>query len=631
MPQGATFLDLAKEISEGLARQVVVATANGEVRDLRDELMEGDGIQLLKPDHPIGLDALRHSCEHILAAAVCKLFDGAQVTMGPKSHDGEFYYDFDIGRPFTPEDLKGIETEMKGMIKQKTPFSRKTVSKAEALKIFKGLAQRFKPEILEWIPSDDVTLYQCGDFLDLCRGPHIQSAGQIKAFKLTGASASYWRADASRDHLQRISGIAFASKQELADHLHRIEEAKKRDHRKLGPQLGLFFVGDKRFNDILGPGLVSWLPKGGRVRGLMEDFSKDLHYKGGYEMVYSPHVAKSELWKKSGHADFYKESMFPAMKMDEQEYLLKPMNCPFHAMMYSHVPKSYRDLPVRLAEFGTVYRYEMAGVLHGLMRVRGFTQDDAHIFCRRDQLDAEIDRVVGFVLDMLRAFGFSKFEVNLSTRPDKFVGDPKDWDAAEGALKNGIERHKLPFEVDAGGGAFYGPKIDIKLRDCLDRLWQCSTIQLDFNNPERFDLSFRNSEGEEERPFMIHRALFGSVERFMGILVEEYAGAFPMWLAPEQVRILTISDRFKEHGEKLLSALKNKGIRAEMPDQSERLGHKIRQAQLDKVPVMLVVGEKEVEEGGATLRMRDGADKGLMSEEKLMEFCLNEAKRPLSS
>lgn len=628
MPNGSTLLDLATAISSGLARQVVVGKMNGNSSDLRETLKPGASVELLKGNTPEGLDTIKHSCEHLLAASVCKRFEGAQVTMGPKVHDGEFYYDFDIGRPFTPEDLTALESDIKAMVKAKVPFERKTTSKAEALKLFKKLGQRFKPEILEWIPDDEVTLYQCGDFVDLCRGPHVPHAGHIKAFKLMGASSAYWRADSNRDQLQRISGVAFSSKEELSTYLHRIEEAKKRDHRKLGPKLGLFFVSDKRFNDVLGPGLVSWLPKGGRLRGIMEDFSKAQHYTGGYEMVYSPHVAKSELWKISGHTDFYRDSMFPSMKMDEQEYLLKPMNCPFHALMYQHVPKSYRELPVRLAEFGTVYRYEMQGVLHGLMRVRGFTQDDAHIFCRRDQLDSEIDRVVGFVLDMLRAFGFDKFEVNLSTRPEKSVGDLKDWAMAEEALLSAIKRHDLPYEIDEGGGAFYGPKIDIKLRDCLDRLWQCSTVQLDFNNPERFNLSFVNDKGEEERPFMIHRALMGSIERFIGILIEEYAGAFPMWLAPEQVRVLTISDRFSGHARSIHDALIQAGIRVEMPDQSERLGAKIRHAQLEKVPVMLIVGEKEVAEGGATVRMRDGEDRGFMPTADIVEFCKNQAVKP---
>ncbi len=750
VPEGANALDLAKSISEGLARDVVVAKVDGDTQDVRVPLKDGQKVQLLKADSPEGLDTLRHSTEHVLATAVVRLFKGAQVTMGPRSHDAEFYYDFDIGRPFTPEDLEKIEAEMKKIIAEKQPFSRRVTSKPEARKIFDELHQRFKPEILEWIPEgEDVTLYQNAEFVDLCRGPHLPHTGFIKAFKLLSSSAAYWRADATREALQRIAGIAFPKKQDLDDYLHMIEEAKRRDHRRLGKELDLFLVSERNENreytedhqaelyvgvdvpralatknvdqaiahavvekvraavsrpaelrvrperfdvnddlgeseasvfvklsaassfvkadalgaqgaalkevavaaakqaagadvdvelrlqlerqihEEVGPGLVLWLPKGGRLRSLVEDQWRKMHFEGGYDIVFSPHLAKTDLWKVSGHWDFYRESMFSPMDIDGQEYVAKPMNCPFHIQMVKSRARSYRDFPMRLAELGTVYRYELAGVMHGLMRVRGFTQDDAHIFCRWDQVESEIDRVLDFILAMLKTFGFSEFEVNLSTRPDKYVGAPADWERAEKSLEEAVQRHGLPYVVDEGGGAFYGPKIDIKLKDCLGRMWQCSTLQYDFNNPARFGMSYTSSEGKPEQPVMLHRALLGSIERFIGILVEQYAGAFPMWLAPEQVRVLTIADRHLEHAQKVGAALRAKGLRVEVPTSSEKLGAKIRQAQMEKVPVMLVVGDKEAEQGGASVRLRDGSDRGLMQLSQLSDWLLAEAAIPV--
>jgi len=740
LPEGATSLDLATTISPGLAKAVVVAKVNGEVRDLQDPLPDGATIELLKPDSPEGLDALRHSCEHVLAAAVIKLFPGAQVTMGPKTHAGEFYYDFDIGRAFTPDDIGAIEKEMSHLVDDEVAFKKSWLTKAEALSLFTKLGQRYKPEILDWIKDEKVSIYQNGDFVDLCRGPHLPNTSFIKAFKLLNVSGSYWRADASREMLQRVSGIAFSSKKDLDAYLHRIEEAKKRDHRKLGEQLKLFFVSERfdgheyvkgdpvevlvtgsvrkdlfgqpgftgetlfseqlrqgliealpdlklkmsgysvnshdaergtqteidlrifsssitreekaalaelekklnhnpaakfqiiiepRFTEEIGPGLVTWLPKGGRLRVIIEDLWRKMHLQGGYDIVFSPHLAKSDLWKVSGHWNFYRESMFSPMVVDGQEYMLKPMNCPFHVLAFKNSPRSYRELPLRFAELGTVYRYELAGVMHGLMRVRGFTQDDAHLFCRWDQLDAEIDSVLHFVLKMLRVFGFSKFEVNLSTRPEKYVGELDQWERAEAALLSGVKRHNLPYVVDAGGGAFYGPKIDIKLRDCLDREWQCSTVQLDFNNPARFHLSYTNAEGKPESPVMLHRALLGSIERFVGILVEEHAGAFPMWLSPEQVRILAIADRHLDYAQELAKALTAAGIRVTVPTTSEKLGAKIRDAQLEKVPLMLVIGDEEVTKKGATLRDRSAGDLGFKTEADLVAYCVEQAQTPV--
>lgn len=569
-------------------------------------------------------DMLNHSCEHILAAAVLKLFPSAKVAMGPKDHSEGFYYDFDVERAFIESDLKKIEEVMIDLIKSNVKFEKKLISKEEAQKLFTSLKQDYKLKILDFIDAKEVSIYKCGDFIDLCRGPHLPQAGLIKAFKLLGVSGSYWRASADNKMLQRISGIAFLSKKELEDYFFKQEEAKKRDHRKLGPKHELFFHA----HEEVGPGLALWLPNGGRIRSIIEDFSKKRHFNAGYDFVYSPHIAKSDLWKISGHLDFYKESMFAPMKVEEKEYILKPMNCPFHVMMYKFRPRSYRELPMRLAEFGTVYRYELAGVLHGLMRVRGFTQDDAHIFCRWDQLDTELDRVVVFVLDMLRAFGFSDFEVNISTRPKKFVGEESLWDIAQNSLIKAIERNKLMYIIDEGGGAFYGPKIDIKLKDCLGRLWQCSTIQLDFNNPKRFDLSFINSQGQKEEPVMIHRALFGSIERFIAILVEHYAQAFPAWLAPEQVRILTVADRHNDHGDFLVGELKKADIRASCDKNHEKLGAKIRQAQIDKVPTMVIIGDKEVMENGGTLRLRSEEDKGFFKTSDLIEALKQICKQP---
>ncbi len=625
LPEGSTSFDLATSISAGLAKKVIAAQVNGVITDLQDVLHDNDKVLLIDANHPDGLDILNHSCEHLLAAAVISLFENTQVTMGPKNHSTGFYYDFDIGRPIGEEDLAKIEEEMLRLSKKPLNFTKRLVSKQEARKLFADLKQTYKDEILDWIPDEVVSIYESGHFIDLCRGPHLPNTSFIKAFKIVGVSGSYWRADSNNKMLQRINGIAFFEKKQLEDHIFRIEEAKKRDHRKLGPKHDLFFHAPEE----VGPGLAMWLPHGGKLRSIIEQFSKDRHFAAGYDMVYSPHIAKSDLWRISGHLSFYKESMFAPMDVDGQEYLLKPMNCPFHALMYKHKPKSYRDLPVRLAEFGTVYRYELAGVLHGLMRVRGFTQDDAHIFCRWDQLDDELDAVLSFVVSMLKAFGFENFEVNISTRPEKFVGEEADWHNAEESLKKAVKKYGLEYNIDEGGGAFYGPKIDIKLKDCLDRLWQCSTLQLDFNNPHRFELEFVNQKGEKEQPVMLHRALFGSIERFIGILIEHYAGAFPAWFAPEQVRVLTVSDKHADHGKNIANSLQSAGLRVCFESLSnEKLGAKIRQAQLDKVPFMVIVGDKEVAENGGTLRLRSQEDKGFLPIKELCEIIKELSKQP---
>jgi len=550
------------------------------------------------------LHRMRHSASHIMAEAILSMFPEARFAIGPPIENG-FYYDFELPRSLTIDDLAVIEERMRQSIAADRPFEHSQVPKDEARRLFAG--QPYKLELIEGIPDETVTLYRQGPFLDLCEGPHVESTGQVKAFKLTSIAGAYWRGDERNPMLQRVYGALFETQEELDDYLHRLEEAQRRDHRRLGRELDLF-----SFHEEFGPGLVYWHPKGGRVRTIIEDLWRQEHYAGGYELVYSPHIGKSTLWQTSGHLDFYQESMYSPMDVDGQEYFIKPMNCPFHIQMYRSSTRSYRDLPMRLAELGTVYRYERSGVLHGLMRVRGFTQDDAHIFCRPDQVEDEILRCVDFALFFLRTFGFQDFEVYLSTRPEKYVGTVEDWDMAEGALRRAIEAAKLPYEVDEGGGVFYGPKIDIKIKDVLGRDWQCTTIQFDFNLPERFDLAFVGDDGRERRPYMVHRALLGSMERFLGVLIEHYGGAFPLWLAPVQATVIPIADRHVEYARRVAEDLRAEGLRVEVDERGERMQAKIRDAQLQKVPYMLVVGDKEMEAEAAALRCRSGEDLGLM-------------------
>jgi threonyl-tRNA synthetase len=545
---------------------------------------------------------MRHSASHIMAEAVLSMFPEAKFGIGPPIESG-FYYDFELPRSLTMDDLAVIEERMRQSIAADRPFEHSRVPKDEARRLFAG--QPYKLELIDGIEDEEVSLYRHGPFLDLCEGPHVESTGQVKAFKLTGIAGAYWRGDERNPMLQRIYGALFETQEELDAHLHRLEEAQRRDHRRLGRELDLF-----SFHEEFGPGLVYWHPKGGRVRTIIEDLWRQEHYKAGYELVYSPHIGKSTLWQTSGHLDFYQESMYSPMDVDGQEYFIKPMNCPFHIQMYRSSTRSYRDLPMRLAELGTVYRYERSGVLHGLMRVRGFTQDDAHIFCRPDQVEDEILRCVDFALFYLRTFGFQDFQVYLSTRPEKHVGTVEDWDMAQEALRRAIEAAKLPYEVDEGGGVFYGPKIDIKIKDVLGRDWQCTTVQFDFNLPERFDLTFVGDDGRERRPYMVHRALLGSMERFLGVLVEHYGGAFPLWLAPVQATVIPIADRHIEYARRVADELRSEGLRVEVDERSERMQAKIRDAQLQKVPYMLVVGDKEMEAGTAALRCRSGEDLG---------------------
>ena len=548
----------------------------------------------------IAIEMLRHSTAHVMAAAVCRIFDGVQLDIGPSTEDG-FYYDFDLSERITPEDFEKIEHEMKKIVKEDLPFERIEVTRAEAEEMLVG--QKYKLERLEDIPEGDaITFYKCGDFFDLCRGPHVESTGQIRAFKILNVAGSYYRGKETNPMLQRLNATAFTNDKQLKLYLKQLEEAKKRDHRRLGTELDLFSIHNE-----VGPGLVHWHPKGARIRSMIEEFWRQEHFRNGYEILYTPHVGKANLWETSGHLDFYAEGMYAPMEIDKSDYYVKPMNCPFHINIYKAGLRSYRELPLRWAELGTVYRYEKAGVLHGLLRVRGFTQDDAHIFCTPEQIEDEVKEVIRFSNMIWKTFGFEKITAYLSTRPEKAVGGEARWEQATESLRAALEAEGIPYEVDNGGGAFYGPKIDLKIKDAIGREWQMSTIQFDFNLPERFDLTYVGEDGEKHRPYMVHRALFGSIERFFGILVEHYSGAFPAWLAPEQVRVLPLSADQLDAANELRDTLRKEDIRCTVETKDGKIGAKIRSAQMDKVPFMVVLGAKEVESGELAVRDRTGA------------------------
>ncbi len=545
------------------------------------------------------LETLRHSTAHLMAQAVKQLYPETKITIGPVIEDG-FFYDFHREEPFKPEDLEKIEHRMHEIAKSGLEIERVELSPESAKNIFSAMGENFKVEIIEdFAEGEIVSAYTQGEFTDLCRGPHVENTKHLKVFKLLHTSASYWRGDETKAVLQRIYGTAWNDKKEMKAYLNRLEEAKKRDHRKLGKELDLYSMSDD-----VGPGLILWHPKGARIRYLMEEFWKQEHYNNGYELVYTPHAAKTDLWKTSGHMEFYKENIFSPMDIEGKEYVMKPMNCPFHIQIYKTGLRSYRDLPLRWAELGTVYRYERSGVMHGLLRVRGFTQDDAHLFCRQDQLEDEVAKVLKFVLFILRSFGFWEYKVFLSTRPEKSVGSDEDWNTATTALEAALKRSELPYEEDPGEGVFYGPKIDIKIKDSLNRYWQVSTIQVDFNLPERFEMTYIGEDGNKHRPIMIHRALMGSLERFFGCLIEHYAGAFPAWLAPVQVVLLPITDSQFPYVEQVASRLEEEGIRVEKDLRNEKIGFKIREAQLQKIPYMLVLGDQEIEAKTVAVRKR---------------------------
>jgi len=554
---------------------------------------------MIPNENPSELETIRHSCAHLMAQAVQELFPGTQVTIGPVIEDG-FFYDFSRKEAFIPEDLEKIEKRMKELAAADTLIVRSEISREEAIKKFGDMGETFKVEIIEGInPNEPISLYTQGEWGDLCGGPHVESTKKIKAFKLLHTSSAYWRGDERNPVLQRIYGTAWNTEKELRLYLKRLEEAKKRDHRKLGKELDLFSVSDD-----IGPGLILWHPKGARIRHLMEEFWKKEHFKHGYEMVISPHAAKIDLWKTSGHTEFYKDNMFSNMDIEGREYVMKPMNCPFHIQIYKTKLRSYRDLPVRFGELGTVYRYERSGVLHGLLRVRGFTQDDAHLFCRPSQIEEEITKVLDLIVFILQSFGFHEYKIYLSTRPEKYVGSDEGWESATKALETALNNKKLDFEVDPGEGVFYGPKIDIKIKDSLNRYWQVSTVQVDFNLPEKFDISYIEEDGQRHQPIMLHRALMGSLERFFGCLIEHYAGAFPLWLAPVQVILLPITDNHAVYADKIAQQLEESGVRVEKDLRNEKIGFKIREAQLQKIPYMIVLGDKEVESSTLGVRRR---------------------------
>ncbi len=576
---------------------------------------------------------LRHSAAHVMAQAVLEKFPEGKVAIGPPIEDG-FYYDFDLPRPLTPEDLEEIEARMREIIKNDSEFIREEVSADQAREMFAD--QPYKLELIEGLEEGDVdehgnpvdekpviTIYKSDEFVDLCRGPHLESTGKIhpNAVKLMKVAGAYWRGDENNPMLQRIYGTAWLSPKDLKQHLWRMEEARKRDHRKLGRELDLFSI-----NDEVGAGLVLWHPNGAKIRFIAERFWEDEHVKHGYDFVYTPHIGKADLWQTSGHLGFYAENMYAPIEIEDQKYYLKPMNCPFHIEIYKSDIRSYRDLPMRYAEKGTVYRYERSGVMHGLMRVRGFTQDDAHHFCAPSQMPEEIDFVLSFSLNILRAFGFDEIKAYLSTRPEKAVGEPERWRDAEAALEASLKRAELPYEVDEGGGAFYGPKIDLKINDALGREWQLSTIQFDFNNPERFDMTYIEEDGQPYRPYMIHRALLGSIERFFGVLIEHYGGAFPVWLSPVQAVIVPIADRHFDYAHEVAAQLKEAGLRVEVDDRSDRMNAKIRDAEKRKIPYMLVVGDREMDENQVDIRRRSGERLGAMPVGDFKDLAVNEVE-----
>ena len=630
LASGATAGDLAADIGPGLAKAARIATVDAVEVDLSVALADGQQVAIVTANSDAGLETLRHSTAHVLAQAVLELYPGATYAVGPPIQDG-FYYDFDLpgGATISDDDLEAIEARMRDIIDADQPFERHEVSAAEGLKLFAD--HPYKREIIETVAmaadahgegqsTDELAAEVSGDgqisyyrntdtFIDLCRGPHVPSTGRLGHFKLMSVAGAYWRRDAGQPSLQRVYGTAWATRKELAAHLHRLAEAEKRDHRRLARELDLL-----SWPAEMGPGLAVWHPKGATIRRIIEDCSRDRHDEGGYQFVFTPHLARSDLWETSGHLDFYKESMYPAMEMDGASYHPKPMNCPFHTLIYKSNQRSYRDLPIRMFELGTVYRYELSGAVHGLMRSRGFTQDDSHIFATRDQAPAEIASLLAFVLSVLRAFGFDSFDARLATRPpEKSVGDDAEWDLATDALREALHAAELEYEVDEGGGAFYGPKIDVDVRDAIGRSWQLSTIQVDFQLPERFGLEYVGSDGGRHRPVMIHRALMGSIERFFGVLIEHYGGAFPAWLAPVQAAVLPVAAAHADYAAAVAARLSGDGFRVEVVDAVEPLGRRIRAAKLQKLPYVLVVGDDDVAHHtvGVNVRGGDGDERGV--------------------
>jgi threonyl-tRNA synthetase len=613
--KGTRLRDIFPQLK--LAKTPVLAGVDGEVVGLDFHLETDARVHLIYPDSEEGIDILRHSASHLMAHAVLELFPGTQVGIGPAVENG-FYYDFLRETPFTPQDLETVAKKMHELADRNLPIQKIIQDKAEAVERFKKSGQSLKVELIEEKGGEKVSCYAQAGFVDFCLGPHLPSTGYIKHFKLLSVSGAYWKGDERGQQLQRIYGTAFFDKKQLDDYLRLLEEAKERDHRKLGQELDLFSTCDD-----LGGGLILWHPKGARIRAAIEQHWRERHWAGGYEILYTPHIGRANLWETSGHLDFYKESMYSPMEIDEQDYYLKPMNCPFHIQVYKSRLRSYRDLPLRWAELGTVYRYERSGVLHGLLRVRGFTQDDAHIICTPEQIDAEILRVLDFSISILADFGFTDLKIDLSVRDPrnlaKYAGSEEMWQQAEASLLRALEARRLSYKRIEGEAVFYGPKIDIKIKDALGRLWQCTTIQFDFNMPARFGMTYVGEDNQPHQPYMVHRALLGSLERFFGILIEHYKGNFPFWLAPVQVIILPISDRHEEYAAVLDRRFQERGIRSQADTRREKIGYKIRDAENQKIPLILVVGDKEVAAGTASLRVHTQGDKGQVQVAEFLE------------
>ena len=612
-------IDALRDLNvKGLDR-VVAVKINGENRDLSHSIDSDAELEPVYLESEEGLKVLRHSTSHVMAMAVKELFPGVKVTIGPAIENG-FYYDFDYERPFREDDLPEIEEKMREVIKENLPFTRNEMKSQEALDFFKNEEEDYKVELIDELGEEKVSLYMQGSFIDLCRGPHLPSTGKIKAFRLTKVAGAYWRGDEKRTMLSRIYGVAFPDQKALKEYLQKLEEARKRDHVKLGNQLDLFSTYEE-----IGAGMIVWHPKGAMLRHILEEFEIREHLKRGYELAKGPQILKTELWKKSGHFENYREKMY-FTEIDNQSYGIKPMNCLAHMLIYGSSIRSYRDLPKRYFELGLVHRHERSGVLHGLLRVREFTQDDAHIICTPEQLDGEIKGVLEFVKDVMNIFQFD-YELDISTRPEKSIGSEEDWDQATEALMKAMEDMKLPYHVNEGDGAFYGPKIDVKLKDALDRTWQCATIQCDFTLPERFNLVYIGKDGQKHRPAMIHRVILGALERFIGILIEHYGGSFPTWLSPVQAILLTVTDRNIPHGEKILKSLIEADIRAEFDFRNEKLGLKVREAQLQKIPYMLIVGDRESEKRGVTPRLRSGKNLPFMTQKEFIDLITEECRQ----
>jgi len=622
LPEGTTVGEaLSKLLSNKQRKRTVGARIDDILVDFSTPLIENATLTPVQIGSAEAFDILRHSTAHVMALAVREIFGSdIKIAIGPSIENG-FYYDFQKSDAFTPEDFEKIEAKMEELIRQALPFTRTEINSSEAIDRFNIEGEKYKVELIRDLDTTTVSLYQVGEFTDLCRGPHLPNTSFIRAFKLLRVAGAYWRGDEKNDVLQRIYGTSFFDKKELKKHLNALEEAKKRDHRKLGKELELFTI-----KEDIGAGLILWQPKGAQLRRLVEDYWKDEHYRHDYDLLYTPHIARQDLWKTSGHLDFYSENMYSSMDIDGVDYQLKPMNCPFHIGVYNNRKRSYRELPIRWCELGTVYRYERAGALHGLLRVRGFTQDDAHIFCRADQLEDEIFNILELNLLILKTFGFDQYDIYLSTRPEKYVGSDEKWELATESLKLALEKKDLKYVIDPGEGVFYGPKIDIKIKDQLGRSWQCSTIQVDFNLPERFELAYTGSDNSEHQPIMIHRALMGSLERFIGVLIEHYAGVFPLWFAPVQARILNITDDQAEYCEAVFMQLRKAGVRIEKDLRNEKLNYKIREAQVGKIPYMLIVGDKEKENGTVTVRLRDGKNLPPMAVSEFAEKVAREVK-----